>query len=74
MSKLIKNNNNNLKMDFTENECSPNNRRLPPSQPPVLIRRNATWDKESEDIESLRVKKVLESMGIPENYNYGEAI
>ena len=67
-------NNKNLKMDFTEKECSPNNRMLPPSRHPVLIRRNATWDKESEEIESLRVKKVLESMGIPENYNHGETI
>ena len=68
------NNNKNLKMDFTEKEYSLESKLLPPSRHPVLIRRNATWDKESEEIESLRVKEVLESMGIPENYNHGETI
>ena len=67
-------NNNNLKMDFTEKEYLLESKLLPPSRHPVLIRRNATWDKESEEIESLRVKEVLESMGIPENYNHGISI
>ena len=74
MNKQHNNNNKNLKMDFTEKECSLKSKILPPSQPPVLIRRHATWDKESEEIESLRVRKVLESMGIPENYNHGISI
>ena len=74
MNESHKKSNNNLKMDFTKKEGQTNNKILPPSRHPVLIRRNATWDKESEEIESLRVKKVLESMGIPENYNHGETI
>lgn len=44
---------------------------LPPCRPPVLLRQNATWDDESMENERKRVKQILASMGIPENYNHG---
>ena len=43
----------------------------PPCCPPVLLRQNATWDDESMEKERKRVKQILASMGIPENYNHG---
>jgi len=39
-----------------------------PPPPPILIRQNATWDKESEEKERKRVNEVLKQMGVSEQY------
>ena len=39
-----------------------------PPPPPILIRQNATWDKESEEKERRRVNEVLKQMGVSEQY------
>ena len=43
----------------------------PPCRPPVLLRQYATWDDESMENERKRVKQILATMGIAENYNHG---
>ena len=40
------------------------NDRPPPLHPPILIRRNATWDDDSRRIEEERVRQVLKQMGV----------
>ena len=52
----------NIVIDRDENECSS------PPPPPILIRQNATWDKESEENERKRVNEVLKQMGVSEQY------
>lgn len=52
----------NIIIDNTPSKCS-----LPP-HPPILIRQNATWDKESEEKERKRVNEVLKQMGVSDQY------
>tara|TARA_B100000941_G_C28029417_1_gene314131 strand:+ start:191 stop:394 length:204 start_codon:yes stop_codon:yes gene_type:complete len=52
----------NVIIDSSGRKCS-----SPPPRP-ILIRQNATWDKESEEKERRRVNKVLKEMGVSEQY------
>ena len=52
----------NVIIDTSLRKCSS------PPPPPILIRQNATWDKESEEKERKRVNEVLKEMGVSEQY------
>ena len=44
----------------------------PPKHPPILIRRNASWDANSMEKEKKRVDKIFKMLGISENFHHGQ--